>query len=116
EALYSKEIIPDWNGHDTDIKPRTGVKFRAFSGISPTLYHRVFSHRPRKDSYGAIAEWVPEQAQPVGAPPDISDLKFEEFVASQVAETVEKIHKVKTAGRGVDDARNTLESSDESGS
>jgi len=71
----------------------------------------VFSYRPRKDAYGAIAEWVPEEAFPVGAPPDISDKKFEEYVASQVARTMEKIHKNPTTGpTGEDHVGNTAES------
>ena len=93
ESLYEKEIVPDWNtGDDGEAIPKE-VKFRAFRGISPTLYQRVFSFRPRKDSYGAIAEWVPTKSLPVGAPPGIADVQFEEFVASQLAEAVDKIHE-----------------------
>lgn len=96
ESLYKSEIDPDWSG-DAEASPKR-VRFRAFRGISPTLYQRVFSYRPRKDAYGAIAEWVPETAFPVGAPPDISDPKFEEFVASQVATAVKTIHNISTTG------------------
>lgn len=113
ETLYRSEIVADWDGNEAAEQRPKEVKFRAFHGISPTLYHRVFSHRPRKDSYGAIAEWVPESALPVGAPPDISDARFEEYVASQVAETVEKIHTASQDGQlGEHDVGNTVESAD----
>ncbi len=68
------------------------VLFRSYRGISPTLYQRVFAYRKRKDAYGAIATWDPEEAIPVGAVSNAVRPEFEAFVANQIARTLELIH------------------------
>lgn len=90
EALYHREIasesdLENGNGQDQ-------VVFRSFRGVSPTLYQRVFAYRKRKDSYGAIARWVPEHAMPTGAIANAVRPEFEAFVANQIAEVLNLIH------------------------
>lgn len=91
ETLYHREIVsePDLNAQQID---QDKVHFRSFRGISPTLYQRVFSYRKRKDSYGAIAKWSPENAHPSGAVSMAVRLDFEAFVANQIAQTLDMIH------------------------
>ncbi len=86
--LYHREIITESPVESVGER----VTFRSFRGISPTLYQRVFSHRRRKDSYGAIAKWVPESAMPVGAVFHAVRSEFEAFVANQIAEILNLIH------------------------
>jgi len=87
-SLYHREIASEADATDGSGK----ISFRSFRGISPTLYQRVFAYRKRKDSYGAIASWLPEQAMPIGAVTEIVRPQFETFVASQIATIVEMIH------------------------
>jgi deoxycytidylate deaminase len=90
-TLYHREIVTEGaneEGSDRD----TRVRFRPFMGIAPGLYQRVFSYRKRKDTYGAVAEWDPSRASPVGAAAEVVRPQFEAFVASQVAELLKKIH------------------------
>lgn len=93
ESLYHREILSEPRDDQTSDTDR--VVFRSFRGISPTLYQRVFMYRKRKDTYGAIAKWDPEEAMPVGAVSKAVRPEFEAFVANQIARTLEKIH---TAG------------------
>lgn len=90
EALYHREISSEANEGG---RGKGKVEFRSFRGISPTLYQRVFSYRKRKDAYGAIAKWVPQNAMPVGAGAMSARHEFEAFVANQIAQTLEMIHK-----------------------
>ncbi|AXU18813.1 hypothetical protein C7W88_06800 [Novosphingobium sp. THN1] len=87
-SLYHREIESEPDGGEVAGK----ITFRSFRGISPTLYQRVFAYRKRKDAYGAIAAWLPEQAMPIGAVTEIVRPQFETFVASQIATIVEMIH------------------------
>jgi cytidine deaminase len=90
EALYHREIITEpRDGEDPD---QDRVHFRSYRGISPTLYQRVFAYRKRKDEYGAIATWDPDEAIPVGAVSNAVRPDFEAFVANQIAQTLELIH------------------------
>jgi deoxycytidylate deaminase len=116
ESLYHREILTEpaeGEGETTD-----KVLFRSFRGISPTLYQRVFAFRKRKDSYGAIAKWDPEEALPVGAASKAVRPEFEAFVANQIALTLDLIHnrKAKTDGqgnqKGDDDGEVTAEGTD----
>lgn len=92
EALYHREIASEpmsGNSSGSDQK----VQFRSFRGISPTLYQRVFSYRKRKDSYGAIAKWTPEEAMPVGAVTNAVRPEFEMIVANRIADVLKLIHR-----------------------
>ena len=90
-ALYHREIRTDEddNACGSD-DPR--VFFRPFKGVSPVLYQRVFAYRKRKDEYGAIAGWLPDDAMPVGATNAPVDTDFELFTANQIASVLETIH------------------------
>jgi cytidine deaminase len=93
ETLYRREIVTEpAEGQDVDTDR---VLFRSFRGISPALYQRVFAYRKRKDAYGSIATWDPNEALPVGAASDAVRPAFEAFVANQIAQTLELIHKAK---------------------
>ena len=91
EALYHREICSESSGTNGD-QSLDQVLFRSFRGISPTLYQRVFAYRKRKDSYGAIAKWVPEDAMPIGAVANAVRPEFEAFVANQIADVLKLIH------------------------
>jgi deoxycytidylate deaminase len=93
-SLYHREMVSEGDA-DSNSSPEAESKvlFRSFRGISPTLYPRVFSFRRRKDSYGAIAEWEPSTANPIGAVSEISRPQFEAFVANGLAKILDKIHK-----------------------
>lgn len=91
DSLYHREIASgSRESEGSALDPR--VQFRSFRGVSPTLYQRVFSYRKRKDEYGAIARWVPEDAVPVGAVAKAVRPDFELFIANQIAQVLEKIH------------------------
>lgn len=98
ETLYHREIASESSG-SADVKGLGQVAFRSFRGVSPTLYQRVFAYRKRKDAYGAIAKWVPDNAMPAGAVSKAVRSEFEVFVANQVAEVLELIH---TQGKGTE--------------
>lgn len=93
-ALYHREIASEPAKTDAD-DDETQVNFRSFRGISPTLYQRVFSFRKRKDTYGAIAKWMPDEAMPVGAVTKAVRPEFEAFVANQIAGILRVIHSTK---------------------
>lgn len=96
-SLYHREMVSEGDNEKTlSTDSENKVVFRSFRGISPTLYQRVFSYRKRKDSYGAIAEWKPSSAIPLGAVSEIARPEFEAFVANGLAKTVDKIHKLES--------------------
>ena len=97
--LYHREIAAESEGDDT-IENDKRVIFRTFRGISPTLYQRVFGFRRRKDTYGAITEWSPDSAEPVGAASGVARRQFEQFVASGLETVLTKIHKIETSSQG----------------
>ncbi len=87
-SLYHREIVSESDDRSDLSDKDHRVSFRAFKGISPTLYQRVFNYRKRKDSYGAIAEWLPTEAIPVGAAFGVARLEFELVVANQLDKVV----------------------------
>lgn len=92
-SLYHREMVSEGDSESTSNSDLDNkVVFRSFRGISPTLYQRVFAYRRRKDSYGAIAEWVPNMAHPLGAVSEITRPTFEAFVANELANILDKIH------------------------
>lgn len=95
QSLYQREIIsePD-EGQRADCDK---VIFRSFRGISPTLYQRVFTSPKRKDAFGAIATWLPDEAMPVGAASNVARPEFELIIANRIAEVLDLIHKTSTA-------------------
>lgn len=98
-SLYHREIVSEPNA--SEVAPDDErVLFRSFRGISPTLYQRVFSYRKRKDSYGAIAKWLPADALPVGAVANAARPEFELVVANRIAPVLELIHKGENAEEG----------------
>jgi cytidine deaminase len=102
-SLYHREMVSEGdadNVSNADYEHK--VVFRSFRGISPTLYQRVFAYRRRKDSYGAIAEWLPTAAEPLGAVSEITRPTFEAFVANALAKILAKIHKQSGIENGVD--------------
>lgn len=74
-----------------DGKSTDHVKFRAFHGIAPTLYQRVFAYRDRKDSMGTLAEWQPRVAVPTGAAFGVERPKMEVTVSKSVAPIIDKV-------------------------
>ena len=92
ELLYHREIVAEPADQPVSADDLQ-VEFRSFRGISPTLYQRVFSYRPRKDAYGAIAKWVPVDAMPVGAVANAVRPEFEALVANKIAPALDLIHK-----------------------
>ncbi len=95
-SLYHREMVSEGDADGvskTDVENK--VVFRSFRGISPTLYQRVFTYRRRKDSYGAIAEWSPSSAEPLGAVSEITRPTFEAFVANGLDKILDKIHTAK---------------------
>lgn len=95
-SLYHREMVSEGdadNISNSDFENK--VVFRSFRGISPTLYQRAFAYRRRKDSYGAIAEWLPGTAKPIGAVSEITRPTFEAFVANDLAKILERIHSKK---------------------
>lgn len=90
--LYDREIVmTDSTKQEQSARSRDPVRFRSFQGISPTLYQRVFRHRPRKDAFGTKAEWQPQKAIPSGAAFGIERSKLEISVSHRVAEIVESV-------------------------
>lgn len=100
EALYHREIAAEPGLPNPD-QTADQVHFRSFRGISPTLYQRVFSYRRRKDAYGTIARWVPDDAMPVGALTKAVRPEFEAFVANQIAGVLELIHNTTSGTKGI---------------
>lgn len=98
-SLYHREIVSEGEQSEgsSEIKK---VNFRAFRGISPTLYQRVFSYRKRKDTYGGIEEWKPMSSTPVGAVHDAANQDFEIFVANQLEKVLSAIHNARTVTQG----------------
>jgi deoxycytidylate deaminase len=95
-SMYHREMISEGDAEDvSNACLEHKVVFRSFRGISPTLYQRVFTYRRRKDSYGAIAEWVPNTAKPLSAVSEIARPSFEAFVANDLANILDKIHSRK---------------------
>lgn len=98
--LYSKEIEVTHSPNESRIEATATnqpVLFRAFHGISPNLYQRVFKQRDRKDSSGYIVKWNPKVALPVGATFGVDRPKIE--MAASMA--VEEIYRSLTdASRG----------------
>lgn len=99
DKLYKREILSEHSGLKPDGVDGK-VVFRSFRGVSPTLYQRVFAYKKRKDSYGAIAEWAPALALPIGATPDQTVGERDLFIANQIVPVLEKIHKSREASRG----------------
>ena len=81
--LYNHEItMVDSPSGEHTVRTAQPVKFRSFHGVSPSLYQRVFKHRPRKDNVGTKAEWQPRIASPTGAAFGVGLLAME-LAASQ---------------------------------
>lgn len=97
--LYSNEIeVAHSPRNEHTVRSRAPVSFRAFHGISPTLYQRVFAYRPRKDNRGTIAEWQAINALPVGAAFGVERPKFEAASVQGLAKVIESVNKERTAG------------------
>ncbi|WP_337829331.1 anti-phage dCTP deaminase [Pseudonocardia sp. TMWB2A] len=90
--LYHREIISELDGANAIADDEPRVLFKAFRGISPVLYQRVFNYRRRKDSYGAIAQWKPEEATPIGAAFGVARKDFELVVANGLEIAINRIH------------------------
>jgi len=92
--LYDREIVmADSSKQEQSARSRDPVRFRSFQGISPTLYQRVFRHRPRKDTFGTKAEWQPQKAIPSGAAFGIERSRLEISVSHRVAGIVQSVTK-----------------------
>jgi deoxycytidylate deaminase len=90
--LYEGEIsMVDAPSGEHTVRPKAPVKFRSFHGISPTLYQRVFRHRPRKDNLGTKADWQPRMAIPAGAAFGVERVKMEVAASQGVAKIIESI-------------------------
>ncbi|MGR4890881.1 anti-phage dCTP deaminase [Sphingopyxis sp. LARHCG72] len=90
--LYDKEIVIAHSpAGEHEVRARQPVSFRAFHGISPTLYQRVFAYRPRKDNMGTIAEWKPRIAIPVGAAFGVERPQAEVAASQAIAKILESI-------------------------
>ncbi|HEX8421633.1 MAG TPA: anti-phage dCTP deaminase [Sphingomonas sp.] len=97
QQLYSDEIEVAHRTAETeaDDKSIDRVIFRAFHGVAPTLYQRVFAYRQRKDALGTIAEWQPRSAVPLGAAFGVERPKMEAAVSNSVAAIMEAIKVIK---------------------
>lgn len=119
QQLYSGEIEVAHRSinSDADIRTSDHVIFRAFYGIAPILYQRVFEYRERKDSLGTIAEWQPRDAVPVGAAFGVERPKMETAVSNSVAAVINavKVDNPSTL-REKDDASESAFSADSKGS
>jgi cytidine deaminase len=102
-TLYHREIISERDGTVAESTSDKLVRFRPFMGISPSIYQRVFKHRRRKDSYGAVENWDPSQSSPVGASAEVVRPQFEAFVANQLEEVLTKIHGARAEAEGTSD-------------
>lgn len=93
QQLYGDEIEVAHRhlGPDGDTSLSEKVTFRAFHGIAPVLYQRVFAYRDRKDSLGTIAEWQPRKAVPVGAAFGVERPNMETTASNSVAEIIKAI-------------------------
>ncbi|WP_293880236.1 anti-phage dCTP deaminase [Sphingomonas sp.] len=94
KTLYCREISTD----DQIGTLPSAVQFRPFQGVSPTLYQRVFSMRPRKGKFGAVAKFNRTRAMPVGGVQGVSNFLLEKFYNARLDE----IHTlIKTAKKGM---------------
>lgn len=101
--LYENEIaIAHAPQKIQPVGDRKSVSFRAFHGVSPTLYQRVFGARPRKDSYGTIAEWKPREAVPVGATFTVERPQIELAATQGIAKIIESIKQQSSVGLGME--------------
>lgn len=111
--LYSDEIAvvhaPKKGNQPAEREP---IIFRAFHGVSPSLYQRVFGARPRKDSHGTIAEWKSRQALPVGASFSIERPQSELAATQTIAKIVESIRM--PSHSGADTEKNNGDAVDQS--
>lgn len=90
--LYNGEISTiDSPSKEHTVATQKPVEFRSFHGISPTLYQRVFKHRPRKDSQGTKADWQPRIAIPSGASFGVERVNTEIAASGRVAKIIESI-------------------------
>lgn len=90
--LYGDEIaISDSPVGEHQVRPNQPVSFRSFHGVSPTLYQRVFWHRPRKNKDGTKAEWSPHVAVPYGASYGVERPDLELAASQSIVEISRKI-------------------------
>lgn len=94
--LYDKEIMQTHLPmKDVAENNRQPVEFRAFCGISPRLYPRVFAYRKRKDKIGTLATWNPKVAIPCGAVYGVERPKSEIAAASRLSEIIDALAEKK---------------------
>jgi deoxycytidylate deaminase len=82
KTLYEREINTDDKRGDL----KNAVVFRPFQGVSPLLYQRAFSYRPRKDKMGAIVHLNRKTAIPLGASFGVANPRLEENLSAKVDE------------------------------
>jgi hypothetical protein len=66
---YPKSLVPTMYAHEISLTPEGGphqVRFEAFEGVAPRLYHALFtmSDRSRDPISGRYLAWQPEHASP----------------------------------------------------
>lgn len=91
--LYADEIkfAHEGNSERSRVEDIKQVTFRPFHGIAPSLYQRVFRHRPRKDRYGTIATWVANKAVPHGVAVGVERPLVEANASNSVAAILKKV-------------------------
>lgn len=95
KSLYSREISTD---DQRGLLPRP-VVFKPFQGISPTLYQRVFSMRPRKGKFGAVVRFNRDKALPVGAIQGVGQLLVEKYYHARLDEIKAMITNSEKGGK-----------------
>ena len=80
KSLYSREITTD----DTPGSLPEPLIFRPFQGVSPVLFQRVFSFRPRKNEWGTVVKFNHSTAVPSGAAYGVTNMLLEDTLSERI--------------------------------
>lgn len=99
KSLYEREISTD---DSLGVLPEP-VLFRPFQGVSPVLFQRMFSFRPRKSEWGTVVKFNHSTAVPVGAVYGVANMLLEDTLSERIDEIrniLSVANSTSGAGRG----------------